>query len=90
MKAYKNIIVEKEWPAATITLNRPEANNQIDMPMMEDWIDALRELDAQDDVRAIIIKPYRRINPFILQIIMVVSIIIAFITSYYANLYPLP
>jgi enoyl-CoA hydratase/carnithine racemase len=52
---YENILVEREAPIATITMNRPEKRNALSMPMMTELIDAFRALGRDKEVRAIIL-----------------------------------
>lgn len=49
------ILLEKDGPIATITLNRPEKMNAYTRHMMAEMIAALDETDADDDIRAVII-----------------------------------
>ncbi|HET8908591.1 MAG TPA: enoyl-CoA hydratase [Ktedonobacterales bacterium] len=52
---YNSILVERDAPVATITMNRPEKRNALASEMMRELIDALRALSAEKDVRAIIL-----------------------------------
>lgn len=49
------ILLDKDGPIATITLNRPEKMNAYTRHMMAEMIAALDETDADDDIRAVII-----------------------------------
>ncbi|MXO89486.1 crotonase/enoyl-CoA hydratase family protein [Pontixanthobacter aquaemixtae] len=55
MSDYTQILLEKDGPVATITLNRPEKMNAFTRVMMTEIIDALDNTDADDDVRAVIV-----------------------------------
>jgi enoyl-CoA hydratase/carnithine racemase len=52
---YDNVLVEA-GPIATLTLNRPEARNALNGPHMRDILAALRELEANPEVRVIIMR----------------------------------
>jgi enoyl-CoA hydratase/carnithine racemase len=52
---YKTVIVSKKEHIATITLNRPEKLNALNPQLVQDYRDAVIEVDGDDDVRAIII-----------------------------------
>ncbi len=52
---YNSILVERDTPVATITMNRPEKRNALASEMVRELIDALRALSAEKDVRAIIL-----------------------------------
>jgi enoyl-CoA hydratase/carnithine racemase len=52
---YEHILVEREDPLATITMNRPERRNALAVPMMRELIDAFRALGSDRDVRAVIL-----------------------------------
>jgi enoyl-CoA hydratase/carnithine racemase len=49
------LLVEKQGPVATLTLNRPERLNAISVGMLDALCDALVECDRDRDVRAIIL-----------------------------------
>ncbi len=49
------LLVEREGPIATLTLNRPERMNAISLPMLEALSARLVELDRDREVRAIIL-----------------------------------
>lgn len=57
---YKHVIFEKKGSLAWITLNRPEKLNAIDWPGQEgicdDFFDALREVEEDDELKVVIIK----------------------------------
>jgi enoyl-CoA hydratase/carnithine racemase len=52
---YDSILVERDTPVATITMNRPEKRNALSSEMMRELNDALRALSAEPDVRAIVL-----------------------------------
>ncbi|HEY6952403.1 MAG TPA: enoyl-CoA hydratase-related protein [Bacteroidota bacterium] len=52
---YRNIIVTKETGYAIVQFNRPEVLNAINMQLMVELVDALENLDKDDDVRCIIL-----------------------------------
>ena len=51
---YTQILVDKADGIATITLNRPEKMNAFTRTMMDEIIAAMDDIDADDDVRAVI------------------------------------
>jgi enoyl-CoA hydratase/carnithine racemase len=51
---YKTILVEKKNRIAIITLNRPEKLNAINLELKNELYQALGELEADDDVRVVI------------------------------------
>jgi len=55
MTEYTQILVEKDGPIATITLNRPEKMNAYTRVMMKEMIEAFDDTDADDAIRAVII-----------------------------------
>ena len=54
MSDYSQILLDKDGPIATITLNRPEKMNAYTRIMMEEMIHALDDTDADDNIRAVI------------------------------------
>ena len=52
---FNSILVERDAPVATITMNRPEKRNALSSKMMRELTDALRALSAESDVRAIVL-----------------------------------
>ena len=52
---YDSILIERDAPVATITMNRPEKRNALSSEMMRELTDALRTLSAEPDVRAIVL-----------------------------------
>src|SRR5436305_9738326 len=53
--AFQEILYDVADGVATITLNRPERLNAFTPTMMQELIDALDRVDADDDVRAVIV-----------------------------------
>ncbi|HEX3176311.1 MAG TPA: enoyl-CoA hydratase [Methylomirabilota bacterium] len=53
--AYKNISVDRAAQVATVTLNRPDAFNALNLGLGRDLFDASIELDEDRDVRCIVI-----------------------------------
>ncbi len=53
--SYQTIIFEKDQNIATITLNRPKAYNAINLKMFEELKQVLARIEADKDVRAVII-----------------------------------
>ena len=52
---FTSILIERDAPVATITMNRPEKRNALSSKMMRELTDALRALSAESDVRAIVL-----------------------------------
>lgn len=52
---YEAILVERDAPVATITMNRPEKRNALSVDMMQALIDAFKTLSRDKEVRAIIL-----------------------------------
>lgn len=57
---YQYILVEKEPPIATVTLNRPEVLNALSPELIAELVDALQALDADDSVGAIVLTGSER------------------------------
>jgi enoyl-CoA hydratase/carnithine racemase len=53
--SYEAILVERDAPVATITMNRPERRNALSVDMMNELIDAFKTLSREKDVRVIIL-----------------------------------
>lgn len=53
--SYEAILVERDAPVATITMNRPERRNALSVDMMNELIDAFKTLGRDKEVRAIIL-----------------------------------
>src|SRR5438034_10495062 len=52
---YENILVEIEAPIATITLSRPKVLNALSPDLIRELTSALAELDADENVRAVVL-----------------------------------
>ena len=52
---FNSILIERDAPVATITMNRPEKRNALSSEMMGELCDALRALSADSEVRAIVL-----------------------------------
>src|SRR5437867_12456960 len=52
---YQTLIVERAGAGATVTLNRPEARNAIDLTMRQELVAALDEVEADEAVRVLIL-----------------------------------
>lgn len=55
MTDFTQILLDKDGPVATITLNRPDKMNAYTRIMMEEIIRALDDTDADDAIRAVIV-----------------------------------
>ena len=55
MRTYNTILVEKKAPVGIITMNRPEKLNAMNLEMKNEIADALSALEADDDVKAVIL-----------------------------------
>ena len=55
MTDYEAIILERDGHIATIRLNRPDKHNAINSVMSREMIDALDAIEADDDIRVIIL-----------------------------------
>lgn len=55
MSEYETILTDVEAGVATITINRPNALNALNMHVLTDIIDAATACDADDEIKAIII-----------------------------------
>ncbi len=53
--SYEAILIDREAPVATITMNRPERRNALSVDMMNELIDAFKTLGRDTEVRAIIL-----------------------------------
>ncbi len=53
--ADQHVVVSRDGPVATITLNRPEKLNALTMAMLADLDAALGAIDADNDVRVVIV-----------------------------------
>ena len=52
---FNSILIERDAPVATITMNRPEKRNALSSEMMGELRDVLRTLSADSEVRAIVL-----------------------------------
>jgi enoyl-CoA hydratase/carnithine racemase len=52
---YETIVVELDYPIATLKLNRPEKLNALSAQLAREVIDALDRLEADDEVRAVVL-----------------------------------
>src|ERR1039458_5508808 len=52
---YKFVKVEVDEGVAIVTLNRPDVKNALNMAMIGEWCDAMWALDADEDVRVIVV-----------------------------------
>jgi enoyl-CoA hydratase/carnithine racemase len=52
---YEAILVEREAPVATITMNRPERRNSLSVDMMQELTDAFKTLSREAEIRAIVL-----------------------------------
>jgi methylglutaconyl-CoA hydratase len=50
------LLIKDEGSTRTLTLNRPEKRNALNAALVEELKRALREVDASDDVRAVVIR----------------------------------
>jgi enoyl-CoA hydratase/carnithine racemase len=57
MSVYQTLIVERRGPVATITLNRPEVRNALDIAMRQELVAALDEIEGDAGARP---RPHRR------------------------------
>lgn len=55
MSVYKTILVEKKEGVATITFNRPEAKNAMSPQLHLDMVEALTELEYDDEARVLVL-----------------------------------
>jgi enoyl-CoA hydratase len=53
--AYQNIILNIDGPLVTVTFNRPESLNALNPELLEEFSRALREIQANPDLRALIL-----------------------------------
>jgi enoyl-CoA hydratase/carnithine racemase len=53
--AYETLLTEREDGVLTVTLNRPDRMNAFTERMMHDWLDLLDAIDADDEVRVVIV-----------------------------------
>lgn len=53
--AYETLLTDLTDSVLTVTLNRPDRLNAFTTGMMNDWLELCDEIDADDDVRAVIV-----------------------------------
>jgi len=53
---YEALLVEREAPVATITMNRPERRNALSVDMMQELIDAFKTVSADKQVRVVVLS----------------------------------
>jgi enoyl-CoA hydratase/carnithine racemase len=53
--AYETLLTERSDSILTVSLNRPERLNAFTSGMVDDWLRLADEIDADDDVRAVIV-----------------------------------
>jgi enoyl-CoA hydratase len=58
--SYETILLAVDGPVATVTLNRPQALNALNAPLLGELVDALTKLDADEAVRCIVITGNER------------------------------
>ena len=51
----EQVLVDRQPPVATVTINRPSQRNAISFHMWRYMADLIRELDSERDIRAIVI-----------------------------------
>src|SRR5215813_9644224 len=54
-EAYETILVERDAPTITITLNRPEKRNALSVPLMEELISAFTSIGRDTTIQAVIL-----------------------------------
>ena len=52
---YQSLLVDRADGIATLTMNRPEARNALDIRMREELVDALDEIERDSTVRVVIL-----------------------------------
>lgn len=52
---FHSLLLEVDRGIATLTLNRPERLNAVDGPMISEAIAAFDRIDADDDIRAVVV-----------------------------------
>lgn len=52
---YETLLTELRDRVLTVTMNRPERLNAFTLQMMHDWLALLDEIDANDEVRAVVV-----------------------------------
>ena len=49
------VVAQREPPIAVVRINRPEVRNALNVQVMDELVDSLEALDADDEVRAIVV-----------------------------------
>lgn len=52
----ENVLIERDDRIATVTVNRPEKRNAMDIPTRKALLAAVEEVEEDDDVRAVVIR----------------------------------
>lgn len=52
----ERILIERDGPVATVTLNKPEKRNALTTGTWERLSEVMRELSATDDLRCIVLR----------------------------------
>jgi enoyl-CoA hydratase/carnithine racemase len=52
---YEALLVEREAPVATITMNRPERRNALSVDMMQELIDAFKTVSSSAEIRVVVL-----------------------------------
>ena len=55
MSDYQYILVERNEHVGIVTLNRPKEFNALNFQLVDELIDALEELDRDDQIRCLVI-----------------------------------
>ena len=55
-ESYQFVLTEKQGAIGYLTLNRPKKLNALHLTFVEEIVNAMRELDADPDVRVIVVK----------------------------------
>src|SRR6185295_5930239 len=53
--AYETLLTDLRDRVLTVTMNRPDRLNAFTLQMMLDWLALLDEIDAKDEVRAVVV-----------------------------------
>jgi enoyl-CoA hydratase len=53
--AYETLLMERDGPTAVITINRPKALNALSATVLQELLAAIKELERDDTVRAVIV-----------------------------------
>ena len=55
LKEYKTIILEEQNSAGVLKLNRPKKLNAFNMQMLDDMLDAIDQVNKNDNIKSLII-----------------------------------